>query len=57
MYNEKTEELLEMLRELKYQAVKVSNDKNITVITDVSMESFVYVINKAIAYIREKEEN
>lgn len=56
MYSEKTEELLEMLRELKYQASKVSNDKNITVITDVSMESFVYVINKAIAYIREKEE-
>ena len=56
MYNEKAEELLEMLRELKYQASKVSNDKNITVITDISMESFVYVINKAIAYIREKEE-
>lgn len=56
MYSEKTEELLEMLRELKHQAVGVSNDKNTTVVTDVSMESFVYVINKAIAYIREKEE-
>lgn len=56
MYSEKAEELLEMLRELKHQAVSVSNDKNMTVITDVGMDSFVYVINKAIAYIREKEE-
>lgn len=56
MYSEKAEELLEMLRKLKYQAIKVSNDKNITVVPDVSQESFVYVINKAIAYIREKEE-
>lgn len=56
MYSEKAEELLEMLRKLKYQAIKVSNDKNIIVVPDVSQESFVYVINKAIAYIREKEE-
>lgn len=49
------EETIEMLRILKAQSypISVNADKAAVVIEDVSMESFLWVINQAIAQIKD----
>ena len=49
------QETIEMLTLIRKQTSKVKNDNNITVIADVKPESFLWVINHAIAQLKEEE--
>lgn len=46
-------EIIEMLYILKKQAYSVSNEKNMTVLDNISHDSFDFVITSAIAKLKE----